>query len=101
MHAVRLLLLLCVIVIGLSGCSATQHRHDAYGARGPVALATSGGGGEGLQEVGRDEALLFIYAFVAVAIVCVVIVDVILLPIGCQDRTYYFPCCRALISCCH
>jgi hypothetical protein len=96
----KLFLLLCVVVIGLSGCSAAQHHHEAYGSRGPLALATTSSG-SGLQQVGHDEALLFIYAFVAVAIVFVVIVDLILLPVGCRHRAYYFPCCRALISCCH
>lgn len=99
MSAGKLFLLLCVIVIGSSGCAGTQHHHEAYGAHGPLALAS--GASDGLQQVGHDEALLFIYAAVAVAIVFVVFVDLILLPIGCRDRAYYFPCCRALISCCH
>ncbi len=91
------LVLLTVALLASSGCATHSHGLDP--------TVAGGGGlvqGGGLQQTANGgELALLIYAAVGLVIVGAFVVDLFLLPFAAHHHDMFFPCCQAMIHCCH
>jgi hypothetical protein len=94
----KLVLLLCVVLMLIQGCATNTRGLETSPA---FAGAHDHGFDAERTPVSHGDALVAIYIAVAAVIVVAFIVDLVLIPVAASHHCHYFPCCSALIHCCH